>query len=208
VGDFAVLNEIFLHRAYDVALRDLRPGQSVIDIGANIGAFTVAALRAGAGQVHAFEPLPENLEMIRQNLELNQLQDHVQLHDQAVSEDGQPATFYFNPQDAGGGTFFPAIHAAWRDGQTSAGEMRTVACVRLPEFLCQLPGPCDLLKMDCEGAEHGIVRSLAEMHDRVKAIVFEFHSDGKLDDTLQRLRSYGFTRFTRATPYQVIYATR
>jgi FkbM family methyltransferase len=206
VGDFAVLNEIFLHRSYDVALRRLAPGGRVIDIGANIGAFAVAAVRAGAAEVHAFEPLAANLEMVRRNLRLNGLEGCVHCDPRAVSETGETATFYFNPADAGGGTFFPGIHDAWRGGR--GPRTVEVACTRLPDILHSLKGPCDLLKMDCEGAEYGIVKSLGDRHERVRAVVFEFHSDGKLDATLELLRRYGFSRIERAEPYQVIYASR
>lgn len=51
----------------------LRPGDVVIDIGANIGLFALVAARAvgPGGSVHAFEPVPGNCERLEENVQLN-----------------------------------------------------------------------------------------------------------------------------------------
>ena len=51
--------------------KTLKPGMTVLDLGANIGYFSVisAALVGQNGQVHAFEPMPQNLLRLRKNLE-------------------------------------------------------------------------------------------------------------------------------------------
>jgi FkbM family methyltransferase len=51
----------------------LRPGDVVIDVGANIGLFTLVAAKAvgAGGSVHAFEPVPGNCERLEENLKLN-----------------------------------------------------------------------------------------------------------------------------------------
>jgi FkbM family methyltransferase len=51
--------------------RMLKPGMNVLDLGANIGYFSViaAALVGEHGEVHAFEPMPQNLIRLRKNLE-------------------------------------------------------------------------------------------------------------------------------------------
>lgn len=58
-----------------IMLSLLRPGDAFVDIGANIGWYTVAsALKVGnTGQVIAFEPEPENADMLERNVVLNDL---------------------------------------------------------------------------------------------------------------------------------------
>ena len=74
VGDFGVLNEMFLHGSYDGALWRLRAGVMIIDIGANIDAFSMTAAKTGAAVVWAFERVPANLALLEDNLARNQLE--------------------------------------------------------------------------------------------------------------------------------------
>lgn len=55
--------------------RVLRPGDIVVDVGANVGLFTLIAARAvgASGQVHAFEPVPVNFERLAENVSRNAL---------------------------------------------------------------------------------------------------------------------------------------
>jgi len=60
----------------------VQPGDSVLDLGAHIGAFTVRALAAGASEVLAVEPMPSNIELFK----LNVGDDHrVRLQEGAVT---------------------------------------------------------------------------------------------------------------------------
>jgi len=51
----------------------LRPGDTVIDGGANIGYFSLLSARCvgATGHVHAFEPMPETYSSLSKNVELN-----------------------------------------------------------------------------------------------------------------------------------------
>jgi FkbM family methyltransferase len=65
--------------------RSIRGGE-VLEIGANIGTTTVPLLTTlGAARVHAFEPIPRNFELLRRNVELNDLSERVAAHQLAVS---------------------------------------------------------------------------------------------------------------------------
>ncbi|MBX7246996.1 MAG: FkbM family methyltransferase, partial [Candidatus Sumerlaeaceae bacterium] len=77
--------------------RELRPGQTFFDIGANAGFFTlVAALTVGpSGKCVAFEPLPENAESVREQVELNGLA-HCHLVQEAVTNRSGLADFSFD----------------------------------------------------------------------------------------------------------------
>jgi FkbM family methyltransferase len=69
------------------ARRVLRPGMQAVDVGANIGVYTLAmALAVGSsGRVSAFEPTPECAATLRRNLQINDAA-HVELHHAAVSD--------------------------------------------------------------------------------------------------------------------------
>ena len=76
-SDFAALYQVALMGNYDPILEATRPGDIVLDAGANIGAFTLlAAARVGsAGLVVAVEPEPGNFEALRRNVEANGLRN-------------------------------------------------------------------------------------------------------------------------------------
>lgn len=66
--------------------RSVAPGAVVYDVGANVGFFSLIAARLTgvAGQVHAFEPIPENVAGIRANATANDFA--IQIHEVAVSD--------------------------------------------------------------------------------------------------------------------------
>lgn len=68
-------------------LRMLQPGWVVLDVGANIGWYTLMAAKAlaGTGAVHAFEPAPEEFARLSRNLALNAFRN-VTPHEQALSD--------------------------------------------------------------------------------------------------------------------------
>lgn len=75
----------------------LQPGGVAIDVGANVGAVTVplamAAKRVGS-RVIAFEPFPRNVEWMRQNLLVNQIEERVTLVNCGLSSAPGEATLF------------------------------------------------------------------------------------------------------------------
>lgn len=73
----------------------LRPGDRFLDVGANIGVYTLlAASRVGAqGRVDAFEPSPRALSRLAENLALNRFAERVRVHAAAVSDSAGTVRF-------------------------------------------------------------------------------------------------------------------
>ncbi len=69
----------------------LRPGDTFVDIGANLGLFSLIAahLVGPKGRVHAFEPCAKTLERLRGNVALNRF-TNVTVHDLALSDSAGP----------------------------------------------------------------------------------------------------------------------
>jgi len=66
----------------------LRPGDAVLDVGANAGIYSLLASTAlnGAGRIDAIEPVPGTFARLRANIEANGLTSLVHLHNVAVAE--------------------------------------------------------------------------------------------------------------------------
>lgn len=71
--DAVVVREIWCENVYEVYDGDLNDTGIVIDLGANIGSFSLYAAALGAKKVIAVEPEPHNLDLLRQNIKENQV---------------------------------------------------------------------------------------------------------------------------------------
>jgi len=172
----------------------LRPGDRFIDVGANIGLYTLTAseIVGAQGAVHAIEPLEQILGILRANLVLNQV-TNVRVHALALAAEEGEALFHPSRNgNLGMGSF------------SDQGEKATPVRVltrTLDSLLADgtIDG-CDVIKMDIEGAEplalRGMERTLAARLPR--AVLVEVSSGLLHDlgwtvgDTLGPLRRHGY----------------
>src|SRR2546425_2859533 len=137
----------------------LKPGMTVVDVGANIGLYTaIAAGRVGpAGRVIAVEPEGRNCRLIHQTLELNRF-TNVEVVQAAVSDRTGPGQLFLNEENKADHRIF------------DRGSRRAVVPVdfhRLDDLLAKLAVKrTDVVKMDIQGAEalalQGMRRTLTE----------------------------------------------
>ncbi|MCE9610753.1 MAG: FkbM family methyltransferase [Chthoniobacter sp.] len=132
----------------------LRPGDTFLDIGANVGFFTLAAARrvGPGGHVHAFEPCSKTFDRLLENVRLNGLRN-VTCHRLALShEDAQAQLNMVN----GGFDAWNSLGTPYM-GETAGSE--TVTTVRLDTFARQhglVAGRC-VVKIDVEGWESQVL---------------------------------------------------
>ena len=124
-----------------------RSGDCVIDIGANIGDWTLAfALAAGkTGRVLAFEPVPHLAETVRKTARINRI-DWVEVHELALSATDGTSTFSVEHGNSGGSRL-----------GTKSGDFSQISVEsrRLDSFVDERPDltRIDLVKVDVEGHE-------------------------------------------------------
>ena len=126
----------------------ITPGMVVVDVGANIGYYTLLAARAVGpeGAVVAFEPDPVNFNLLSRNVAGNGFADRVTLIRGAVGGRNGTVTL-FRDQDNYG------AHSLAEDNLENAGSVE-VACFRLTEVLADYGFErVDVLKLDVQGAE-------------------------------------------------------
>ncbi len=140
------------------AIANLGEGQIVMDIGANIGFFSLHASRAvgPTGSVLAFEPNSRICSRLRRNLEINRL-TNVLVEGIALSDHGGDARFFLRQTGSSGhATLFEACLGAANDERSG-----TKALEKIQVPLCTLDSYCeensinriDYIKLDVEGAE-------------------------------------------------------
>lgn len=136
-------------------MESLEPGDVFVDVGANLGYFTIIASRlvGASGAVHAFEPAPLNYNYIIKNIQLNALKN-VQLHKTGLWNCCSTKKLTIPPKFYGGARI------------DTAGEIE-ISCIALDD-LALAP---NLIKIDIEGAEifalEGIRRTIDTHHPKI-----------------------------------------
>ena len=148
MADLFVLREVLVEETYRDVLPLLpRRGLRVVDIGANLGSFTIWLSRAAKmDEAFCFEPEPDSFRLLRFNLAQNGC-GFAQALEKAVGGQSRTAQITLK-EDSPGGT---SIYSPAPEGECPPGN--AIQVVALSEWLGQTPGTFDLLKMDCEGSE-------------------------------------------------------
>lgn len=153
----------------------LRPGDHVVDGGANIGYFSLLAARCvgPSGRVDAFEPQPETRQRLSENLQRNNLADIVRIHPHALSDHAGTATIHRFGQDAGNHGTASLFAPAGAD--TTDTEIETV---RMDKALAG--STPRLIKLDLEGAEAQAIDGMTALlqGDRPPDLIIE-HNPAK-----------------------------
>ena len=174
------------HRQWEPALTEwflhnLRPGQTFVDVGANIGYYSVLAARqtGPSGHVVAVEAHPRMVELLRRNLILNGFGTTTVRHAAAWSR--STSICFHQREHFGANSSVGSLGAAQLDVHGDAEEVIKVDTLVLDELLDELPA-IDILKVDIEGSEvqaiRGARRILASNPDLI--VIFEW-SPGQID---------------------------
>jgi FkbM family methyltransferase len=149
----------------------IAPGDTVIDVGANIGLWVLGAARRvrPEGRVHAFEPVPENYRRLTANLSLNGL-DWVECQPLALADRCGHVVVYEAANGNSG-----AAGLARREGVDRPVEVRAIT---LDEYCAvNAIGRVDFLKVDVEGGEYLVFRGAATLLDPAEAPAIFFEAN-------------------------------
>lgn len=161
--DLIIAPQMVVYRQWEADISQLfrslcRPDSVVVDIGANFGYFSVLAANligtSADGQVISFEPNPSLCKLLRRNREINWSIAPVTLHEIALGEREDELILHV-----------PAEHGA--NGSLSAP--LGVECSQIPVSVKPLDAvlphdlAVDIMKIDVEGHEAGVLRGAREV---------------------------------------------
>ena len=157
--------------------RYLRPGDAVLDVGTNIGVYSLLAVSqvGPAGRVLAFEPGPEAHRRLTENIRINQL-DNVKVH-ACVLGDHVGVVDFLNQCDT------------TNRMQTAADAGMSVISAPLMRLDDMVELDCSLGKMDIEGAEPIALRGAERLLKEANPPVWLLELNGSL-------HAFGFTEST------------
>lgn len=187
VGTIAV---VFIRREYGT-LYNL---QTIVDIGANMGAFSIyAAAISPKSRIYCYEPEEHNFEFLKENVRVNSLENRVSVFKKAVGSNSGERDLIIGESP---------IHSFFKN--TTEAAHQTVECTTLKEiFETHGLHKIDLLKVNCEGAEYEILEGCEQIYyDRIVNIRMEYHNinsekqNGKYMVKLLKSKGYEIERFS------------
>ncbi len=198
--DFGVSCELEFTGEYEATTmayckKTLKPDMVFVDIGANIGLFTLMAARqvGSAGHIYSFEPDAGNCALLRKNVEQNGY-GNVTLIQKAISDRSGTCTLFQSECNMGD----------HRTYQVSKGRKRvTIECVSLDDYF-PVDARIDMIKMDIEGAEEAAIRGMDRILNSAHhpQLILEFFPSLLTKagaDPLRLLQSLEQRRFTLST---------
>jgi len=134
----------------------IKEGEIVVDIGANIGYYTLifAKLVGTSGKVFAIEPEPHNFQLLQKNLKANSYQN-VTIEKKVISDKNGKMKFYISESNVGEHSIFPLTrdHKSFIDVETET----------LDDYFHKkgIDKKISFVKIDVEGAEVAVLRGMS-----------------------------------------------
>jgi FkbM family methyltransferase len=134
----------------------IQPGDVVVDVGANIGYFSIlaGALAGPTGQIFAVEPDPDNYALVAANIALNDFADRVVAEPVGLSDEDQAGRLYLSEDNLGDHRIYPGVGAR----RSCEVQLRNGS-----EFLRARVSRIDFLKVDTQGSEYAVLAGLMSL---------------------------------------------
>ncbi len=162
-----LFNGIYEPIETELVKKELKKGDTVLDIGANIGYYTLlfAKLVGENGKVFAFEPDPTNFTLLKKNIEINGYENVVLVQKAVANKNGTVRLYIKGEDNIGYNTIYDT-----NDGRKSI----EIESIRLDDYFKDYNGQIDFIKMDVEGAEGAVIRGMPNLLNKTIKIVTEF----------------------------------
>lgn len=175
--------EFFVNKIYDEI--DIKDCNVVIDAGANIGLWTKFILTRGANKVYCLEPNKRALSELKKNMKGH---ENVTIIPTAIGTKNGQIKFYEDEN-----SLISSIYP------NDSGIVDEVDCITIDKLFQQISvDKVDLFKLDIEGAEFEIIRSLDKHHfDKIDSFLIEYHewNGGTKQELVDKLTENGYKVF-------------
>lgn len=135
----------------EIVKKFVKKGDNVIDVGAHVGYYTflMSKLVGESGKVFSFEPDPDNFNLLKKGVEVNNLKN-VEIIQKAVSKENSKIKLYLSDTDR-------ATNRIYDAGINDAHKIIEVDTCSIDEFLNEKRIKINFIKIDAEGSEQGVI---------------------------------------------------
>src|SRR3990170_708877 len=198
IGVVPFLLEWGFYEKYETALFKsvVKKGMVVVDIGANIGYYTLLAshLVGREGKVFAFEPDPSNYDLLLKNIEINACTNVVPVQ-KAISSKSGRIKLFLDKNNLGGHSLSEA--------NVDKSSFIAVEAILLDDFFKNIDVKIDVVKMDVQGLEMHVLEGMTDTVNQNAnlKIITEFWPIGLQNagsssiGFLQKLGDFGFVLY-------------
>lgn len=176
--DLQAFFNVWIIQEYNRPSYEILENDIIIDIGAHIGLFTLYVSQfCKKGRIFSFEPVDENYKLLLENIRLNKIENITAIK-KAVTGQEKIIKIYLNEDQA--------AHSNYSQGNSF---IETEA-ISLKEIIdANSIQKCNFLKIDCEGAEYDILRSVPDEYFKIiMKIGMEYHFSDTKSDLLKELK--------------------
>ena len=176
--DALTIKEIYLDKDYKI---NTKAKDIIIDIGANIGTYSILQARNNPkATVFSFEPAPKTFQLLKENIRLNKV-SNIKTFKLGVAKSEGTRVFYSHKASG------LSSLSQKRQGMTK-NRIKTTTLVNI--FKSNKLKYCDVLKMDCEGAEYEVLfNTQTRLFSKINSLVIEYH-DSLTDYTHKELKDF------------------
>jgi len=185
----------------DFAVRAMKPGMRVLNIGANAGLYTLIASKiiGPTGDVHSFEPSSRNFDLLKKNIALNQCKN-VTANNMAVSNFQGQLSLHCDPLHPDFDGHFFVRRLPETPDPSLAPPMEIVPCTTVDEYWRAACGgeikPVDFIVIDVEGAELSVFQGARQTFAASPSVAMIMECTENIDETGVFLAEMGFTFYT------------
>ncbi len=180
--------EIFMDNAYFIGLkRPLKENSIIIDIGANVGFFSLFAIsKLPNANIYAYEPFEANFKQLLKNVAMNKISS-ILCFNKAVAGYSGRLRLYIDKDE----NFQTGISIFYPKNKEVCEELE-VDCITLDQVLTENNiNCCDLLKLDCEGSEYEILyNASSQALRRIHNMAMEVHEGPLKYQNIQSLEAF------------------
>lgn len=190
----SAFDEIFLREVYKSDIKNLKENPIIIDIGANAGYFSLYIYsKFPLAKVISFEPIPSNFFLLEQQKNYNNLKK-LFLDNRAVMGISNIVDIHYNNN-------IKTSVGASIINRSNSNTLLKVRAISIPQIFEEYQlDHCDLLKIDCEGAEYDILQNCPSVYlKKINRMVIEVH--GWVPESLGTIQ--GLIKFLQKNNFKV-----